>query len=59
MELAIIISIVLLVCAIAVKPIRKTVGLLFIILGIVECLSIFLMFIGIPTILVGGLLLFS
>jgi hypothetical protein len=56
--LIIILSLILLIVSIAVKPIRKAIGLLFIILGIIECLSVFGLIIGIPSILIGGILLF-
>jgi len=55
----VIVSSLLLICAVAFKPIRKAIGLLFIILGIIECVSIIGLVIGIPSILVGGILLFS
>ncbi len=54
----VLIMICLLIATIFCKPIRKAVGLLFIILGIIGCLSIIGLFIGIPTIIIGGILLF-
>ena len=58
-ELVVIVSVILLVVAIAVKPIRKALGLLLIILGILECLTVIGLLIGIISILVGGILLFA
>lgn len=52
------ICLLLLICAIFIKPMRKAVGLLFVILGVIECLSIIGIIIGIPTILIGGMFLF-
>jgi hypothetical protein len=40
------------------RPIRKTIGLLFIILGAIISLTFIGMIVGIPMIVVGGLLLF-
>lgn len=42
-----------------IKPIRKAVGLLLIILGVLECLSCIGMIIGVPSIIVGGVFIFS
>lgn len=44
--------------AVFFKPFRKTVGLLLVILGAVASFSFFGIVIGIPMIIVGGLLLF-
>ena len=49
---------VMFVFAIAVKPIRKAMGLLFVILGFIACLTLIGKVVGIPMILVGGFLLF-
>jgi hypothetical protein len=49
---------VMFVFAIAVKPIRKAMGLLFVILGFIACLTLIGIVVGIPMILVGGFLLF-
>jgi len=54
---AIILAFVLLL-ALAVKPIRKAVGLLLVILGILASLSVWLLILGVPMILVGAILLF-
>ena len=63
MGMLLLISFILLVLAIIVKPIRKGMGLLFIILGIIECLSsaglLVGLLVGIPSILIGGILLFA
>lgn len=53
------ISIAALIAAIAVKPIRKALGLLFIILGILECLTGIGLIIGVPSVFIGGILLFA
>ena len=53
------IGIALFIVAIAIKPIRKAIGLLLVILGILACLSGIGLIIGIPAVLVGGILLFS
>ncbi len=52
-------SLVLFVFAMTVRPIRKAVGLLLIILGVFECLSLFGLLVGIPSIVLGGVFLFS
>ncbi len=49
----------LFILALVIRPIRKAVGLLFVVLGILACLSFIGLFVGIPAILVGGILLFS
>jgi len=58
MELFLLFSIVLLIVGIAVNPIRKAIGLLLVILGTLECLSVFGIVLGIPSILIGGIMLF-
>jgi len=45
--------------AIVVKPIRKAVGLLLIIVGIFECLTVIGLLIGVVSIFIGGIFLFS
>jgi len=50
---------ILLIIAIAIKPIRKAIGLLLVILGTLECLTGIGLIIGIPSILIGGILLFA
>lgn len=52
------IGIILLALALYLKPIRKTIGLLFAILGTLLCFTFVGAVIGIPMIVVGGLLLF-
>lgn len=44
--------------AIFIKPIRRTIGLLFVILGTLSCLTIIGITFGVPMIIAGGLLLF-
>ncbi len=56
MELTIFITVIMIIAALACRPIRKAVGLLFIILGIIECLSLIGLVIGIPSIIIGGIL---
>lgn len=51
-------SIFLLALALYLKPVRKTIGLLFVILGTLACLTYIGTIIGIPLIIIGGLLLF-
>ena len=53
-----IVAIFLLALAISFKPLRKTIGLLFVILGTLAGLTFFGLFIGIPMIIFGGILLF-
>lgn len=53
-----IVVVVLLVVAVAVKAIRKTIGLLMVILGAIACFTFIGAIVGIPLIIVGGLLLF-
>lgn len=57
-EFVILITIALVVLALLIKPIRKTIGLLLVLLGFLACLSIIGLFVGIAMILVGGILLF-
>lgn len=56
--LVIAIAALLLLVAFLIKPIRKTVGLLLVIIGAIICLTYVGMVIGIPMIFVGGILLF-
>lgn len=53
------VTIVLAVLALSIRPLRKTLGLLTVILGALACLTGIGMIVGIPMIIVGGLLLFS
>lgn len=53
------IAILLVVVAFLIKPIRKTAGLLLTILGAIISLTLVGVVIGVPMILVGGILLFS
>jgi hypothetical protein len=52
------IAVVLILLAILVKPLRKAIGLLMVILGVLACLSVVGIIVGIPMILVGGIMLF-
>ena len=52
------IAIALIVAALTVKALRKTVGLLLVILGGLACLTVIGLAIGIPMIIIGGLFLF-
>ncbi len=56
--LTVAIVILLSLSAFLIKPIRKTVGLLLVIIGAIICLTYVGMVIGIPMIFVGGILLF-
>ncbi|MGI6749657.1 MAG: hypothetical protein ACOX6A_03955 [Atribacter sp.] len=58
MTMVLIIAAALVVLALAVKPLRKTMGLLTAILGVIACLTGVGIVIGIPMVFVGGILLF-
>ena len=55
----IILSVLIFILAIAIKPIRKAIGLVLIIAGIFECLSIIGILIGLFSILIGGIFLYA
>jgi hypothetical protein len=55
---SILIVVVLIIAAISVKFLRKTIGLLLVILGSIACLSIIGVVVGVPMIIVGGIFLF-
>ena len=44
--------------ALLIKPLRKAIGLLIVLLGFIACLTFWGAIVGIPMILVGGILLF-
>jgi hypothetical protein len=56
--LAVLVVIILIVTALSFKPMRKTIGLLLVILGALVCLTVIGLIVGIPMIIVGGLFLF-
>ncbi len=56
--LALLVVIILIVAALYFKPIRKTVGLLLVILGGLACITIIGLILGIPMIIIGGIFLF-
>mgnify|MGYP000082146128 CR=1 FL=1 len=56
--LALIVLGLLAAAALTFKPLRKTMGLLLVILGAIACLTFFGLIIGVPMIIVGGILLF-
>ncbi len=56
--LILLIAIILIVLALSVKFLRKTMGLLLVILGGLACLTIVGLIIGIPMIIIGGIFLF-
>jgi hypothetical protein len=56
--LALCIVVVLIILALAIKPIRKAIGLLLVILGGLACMTVIGAIIGIPMIIVGGIFLF-
>ena len=56
--LGILLVLVLIFIALYFKPLRKTLGLLLIILGAIACFTIIGLVIGVPMIIVGGLFLF-
>ncbi|MBI3245341.1 MAG: hypothetical protein HYZ50_02405 [Deltaproteobacteria bacterium] len=49
---------VLAILALSIRPLRKTIGLLTVILGFLACLTGIGMLLGITMIFVGGMLLF-
>jgi len=51
-------SVLLVIIAFSFKPLRKAVGLLTVIIGIFACMSGIGVIIGVPMILVGGILIF-
>ena len=57
-EVAICVAAILFVLGLAVKPLRKALGLLSVILGGLVSLTGIGIIIGIPMILIGGILLF-
>ena len=48
----------MIIIAICCKPIRKAMGLLLIILGVMACLTVIGIIAGVPLIIVGGVFLF-
>jgi hypothetical protein len=56
--LALIVLGLLAAAALTFKPLRKTLGLLLVILGAIACLTFIGLIIGVPMIIVGGILLF-
>jgi len=56
--LGLLIVIILVVLAISIKVLRKTIGLLLVILGGLACITIIGLVIGVPMIIVGGIFLF-
>jgi hypothetical protein len=56
--LALIVLGLLAAAALTFKPLRKTMGLLLVILGAIAGLTFFGLIIGVPMIIVGGILLF-
>jgi hypothetical protein len=49
----------LLVLGVFCEPFRKAIGLLLVILGFIECLTIAGLIIGVPSMLIGGSFLFA
>jgi len=56
--LSLVVCLILLFTAIYFKPLRKTTGLLLVILGAIVSFTFIGMVIGIPMIIIGGILLF-
>ncbi len=56
--LVLIVVIALIVAALSIKPLRKTIGLLLVILGGLVSLTVIGLILGIPMIIIGGLFLF-
>jgi len=52
------IVIILIVLALSIKPLRKTIGLLIVILGVLASMTVIGLIFGIPMIIIGGLFLF-
>lgn len=50
--------VILIVLALSIKALRKAIGLLVVILGALACFTFIGIIIGVPMILVGGILLF-
>ncbi len=53
-----IIALVIFMFALSIRPLRKTIGLLLVLLGFLACLTGIGMILGIPMIFAGGILLF-
>jgi len=47
------------IVALCIKPLRQAFGLLLVIFGFIECLTIIGIIIGVPAILIGGIFLFA
>lgn len=56
--LSAVIPLLLVIAALYFKPLRKTIGLLLVILGGLACFTVIGVVIGVPMIIIGGLLLF-
>ncbi len=56
--IGLVVGVALVALALYIKALRKTIGLLLVILGGLACLTFIGAIIGVPMILVGGLLLF-
>ena len=56
--IGVVLTLTLLILAFVIKPLRKTLGLLLVILGAIACFTFIGAVIGIPMILAGGFLLF-
>lgn len=53
-----IVIVALIIAALSFKPMRKTTGLLLVILGALACMTVVGVVVGIPMIITGGLFLF-
>ena len=51
------IGLFLIVLAMVIKPVRKAIGLLFVILGVLGCLTLIGLLPGIVAIVIGGIML--
>ncbi|MCC6290822.1 hypothetical protein IT398_02050 [Candidatus Nomurabacteria bacterium] len=56
--IAITVILAMIALALSFKPMRKTIGLLLIILGGLACMTFIGVVIGIPMIIIGGLMMF-
>ena len=56
--IAIVLGVVAVFVALSIRPLRKAIGLMLIILGTICCFTLIGIIIGIPMIIVGGVLIF-
>jgi hypothetical protein len=56
--IVLLLAVIFVVLALSIKFLRKTMGLLLVILGGLACLTIIGLIVGIPMIIIGGIFLF-